>query len=291
MERKDSLGAFGLVAMTGFATVFAFNQVVVKVTGTGFGPLYMAALRSCGAIVILLGWMWLRGIPLGLNRQNAPGMLITGTLFAAEFMLLFTALDITTVSRASIVFYSMPVWLALAGHFLLPGERLTPIRALGLVLAMGGVALALLDRSGGQGSLAGDLMAVVGAMAWAGIALTVRLSALQRARPEQQIFGQVLVSAPILMVFGVASGDLVRDLTALHIAGLAFQIVCVASFGFLFWFWLLARYRASIVASFSFLSPVLAVIFGWALLGEHSGLEVWLALALVAVGIVLINRK
>jgi drug/metabolite transporter (DMT)-like permease len=72
---------------------------------------------------------------------------------------------------------------------------------------------------------------------------------------------------------------------------MAFQIICVASLGFLSWFWLLTIYRASSVASFSFLSPVLAVFFGWALLGEHIGPAVLAALILVAAGIYLINRK
>jgi drug/metabolite transporter (DMT)-like permease len=44
------------------------------------------------------------------------------------------------------------------------------------------------------------------------------------------------------------------------------------------------------VASFSFLSPVFAVILGWLLLGEKVGPQVWAALVLVAAGITLINR-
>ena len=50
-------------------------------------------------------------------------------------------------------------------------------------------------------------------------------------------------------------------------------------------------YPASGVASFSFLSPVLSVILGWLLLSEHVALSVWAALALIAAGIYLINRK
>ncbi|MCR9125199.1 MAG: DMT family transporter [Rhodobacteraceae bacterium] len=291
MERKTHLDAFGATAMIGFATIFAFNQVVVKVTGDGFGPVFMAGVRSCGALVVLWLWARWRGVDLTPHRSILTGILISGVLFAGEFMLLFSAIDITTVARASIIFYSMPVWLALAGHFVLPGERLTALRVLGLALAMAGVSLALLDRSNGEARLAGDVMALLAAMAWAGIALTVRLSRLKDAVPEVQIIGQVAVSAPILMFFGVLSGDMLREPVWFHYAGLAFQMICVASFGFLLWFWLLSRYPAATVASFSFLSPVLAVVFGWALLGEQVGPEVWGALVLVATGIYLINRR
>ena len=102
---------------------------------------------------------------------------------------------------------------------------------------------------------------------------------------------QVAVSAPILLIAAPLMGPLVRDLQPIHLLGLAFQVVCVASFGYLSWFWLMTIYRASSVASFSFLSPVLAVFFGWALLGEHIGPAIWIALGMVAAGIFLINRR
>jgi drug/metabolite transporter (DMT)-like permease len=61
--------------------------------------------------------------------------------------------------------------------------------------------------------------------------------------------------------------------------------------GFLAWFWLLTVYPAASVASFSFLSPVFAVLLGWLILSEEITPSVWAALLLVATGIYLINRK
>ncbi|TNF57533.1 MAG: DMT family transporter [Rhodobacteraceae bacterium] len=291
MERKDHVDLFGAVALVTFATLFAFNQVVIKVTGGGFGPVFMAGLRSVGALVVLALWMWWRGVRLHTPPGAALGGVIAGVLFSVEFVGVFVALDLTTVSRASIMLYSMPVWLALAAHFVLPNERLTRRRSLGLTLAMAGVAVALFDRSGGVGSLVGDLLALMAAMCWAGIALTVRLTPLSRASPEVQLLWQLVISAPVLLACAPYMGDLVRDLAPIHLWGLAYQVVIIASLGFLAWFWLLARYPASGVASFSFLSPVLAVILGWALLDEHIAAPVWGALGLVAVGLVLINRR
>ncbi len=285
------MDAGGTAALIFFASLFAINQVVVKVSGAGFGPVFMAGLRSLGAIAVVLIWMRVRGIAITTPQGAILGGILSGLLFALEFMLLFTALDMTTVSRASVIFYSMPVWLTIAAHFLLPGESFTRRRGIGLILAMAGVALAMADRSGGEVSLAGDLLALGGAMCWAGIALTVRMTPLGRASPEIQLLWQLVVSAPILLLIAPLAGDLLRAPEALHWAGLVFQTVFVASLGFLMWFVLLARYPASAVASFSFLSPVLAVLFGWGLLNERPGPAIWIALSLVAIGLVLINRK
>jgi drug/metabolite transporter (DMT)-like permease len=208
-----------------------------------------------------------------------------------EFLLLFVALDLTTVSRTAVIFYSMPVWMALGAHLFVAGDRITGLKALGLALCMGGVALAMADRGGGEASLAGDLAALGAAMGWAATALMAKASPLRLVRPEVQLLWQVGVSAPILLLLAPLFGALVRDLEPIHLWGLAFQIVVVVSAGFILWLWLLARYPASGVASFSFLSPVFGVGLGWALLGEAVGPVLLAALGLVAVGLVLINRR
>lgn len=291
VERKDHIDTFGAVALIGFALHLAFNQVVIKVTSDGFSPVFQAGLRSLGAIVVLLIWMRLRGVSLHVPRSAVPGGVICGAIFALEFLCLFTALDITSVSRASVIFYSMPVWLALIAHVAFPGERLTQVKVLGLALAMCGVAIALADRQGGQASWTGDLLALCSAFCWAGVVVCVRLTPLSQVPPAQQLLFQVAVSAPILLLLAPLFGPFIRDIAPIHIAGLLFQIVFVASLGFLMWFWLMKIYPASSIASFSFLSPVFSVLLGWLLLGEEVAPAVWAALVLVAAGIFLINRK
>jgi len=83
----------------------------------------------------------------------------------------------------------------------------------------------------------------------------------------------------------------IRALEPIHWAALVFQTLAIASFGYLFWFFLLKRYPASGVASFAFLSPVFGVGLGWLMLGETVGSEIIGGLVLVALGITLINRR
>lgn len=291
MKRKDHMDAIGAAALIAFALHLAFNQVVIKVTAGGFGPVFQAGLRSLGAVLVLYLWMRLRGVSFSVPRNAWLGGVASGLFFTLEFLCLFSALDITTVSRASVIFYSMPVWLSLIAHVLFPGERLTPLKIAGLLLAMSGVAVALADRSGGSVSWMGDLLALTSAFCWAAIVICVRATPLSDVPPAQQLMFQVLVSAPLLLLLAPFVGPLLRDVELIHIAGLVFQIVAIASLGFLVWFWLMKIYPASSVASFSFLSPIFSVILGWLLLSEEIAPSVWGALVLVASGIYLINRK
>ena len=291
MPPKTHIDTFGAVSLVGLALLLAINQVVIKVANDAFQPVFFAGVRSAGAVLCILLWMKWRGVKLTLPRAVVPSALLIGVVFSVEFLMLFTALDLTTVSRASVIFYSMPLWLALSAHFLIPGDRLTPQKTLGLVLAFAGVAWAIFDRGdGGEASLLGDLCALGAAMGWAATALLVKATPLKTVRPEVQLFYQVAISAVVLLAVAPLFGPLIRDPQPMHYLALAFQIVVVVTFGFIFWLWLMSIYPASGVSSFSFLSPVLSVLLGWLLLDEKVGVSVLGALALVAVGIVLINR-
>lgn len=292
MDRKSHMDAFGALSLTLFGVFLAFNQIVIKLVNAGLQPVFFAGLRSLIAVFCLWVWLVWRGRPPRLERRYLGVGVLVGAAFAAEFLCLFIALDLTTVTRTSIILYSMPVWLALAAHFLLPGERTSPLKALGLALAFAGVSWAILDRPSGQGeaSFLGDLCALLAAWCWAAIALLARGTRLREMRPDMQLFWQVLVSAPILILAAPLFGPLVRDLQLIHIAGLIFQAVAVVSAGFMFWLWLLSIYPAASVASFSFLTPVFGVALGWLMLGEHVGPSILGAGSLVAGGIILINR-
>lgn len=291
MERLDRIDTAGIFALLAFAVLLGFNQVVIKVSTEGFQPVFLAGLRSVGACAVLLLWMRVRGIRFYLPREARAGAIALGLLFTAEFVFLYLALDRTGVGRASVIFYSMPVFVALTAHVMIPGERLNVIRALGLLFAMAGVAWVMLDRGGAQASLSGDILALLAAMSWAGIAIVVRVTPLERVSVEMQLLSQLAISAVLLIVLAPFFGPFIRELAPVHWAALAFQTLAVASFGYLFWFFLLKRYPAGAVASFSFLSPVFGVLLGWLLLGEMIGPEIIGGLVLVALGITLINRR
>jgi len=123
------------------------------------------------------------------------------------------------------------------------------------------------------------------------IALMARTTRLNRSTPEMQLLYQLVVSSIIILPIAFYLGDVIRDFTPLIAAVFAFQVIAVVCIGFLTWFWILSIYPASDMASFGFLAPVFGVFFGWLIYDEKIYLTTILALVLVAIGIVLVNRK
>lgn len=288
--RKSKLDAAGIAMLLGVQGLLAVNQVIIKLVNAGLQPVFFAGLRSLLAVGFVWAWLVFRGRPPRLRRETLGYGLLMGTVFAAEFLFLFLALDLTTVGRSALIMYSMPVWFSILAHFGL-GERITPVKATGLVLAFFGCAVAILSRPDtGEASLAGDLCAFGAAWGWALTAFFARRPVMRAEGAEMQLFWMVLVSTPILLLAAPFFGPLIRDLQPLHIVGLVFQSSVVVAGGFIAWLWLLSVYPSSTVASFSFLTPILALLLGAFLFEETIGPAILLATGLVAVGIVLINR-
>ncbi len=293
MERKTHIDAFGAASLIGFSALLGLNQVLIKIVNTGLQPVFQAGLRSLLAFPVILIFALVMRRRLSMSDGSFwPGML-TGLFFTSEFVLLFLALDYTSVARTSIFFYTMPFWVAIGAHFLLPDERLTGVKIVGLLLAIGGVVLALSqnDAPASPNAFIGDIMCLVGAMLWAAIALTTRATNLKNATPEMQLVYQLAVSGPLIMVAALFFGPFIRELELHHWGIFSFQVVVVVAAGFSFWFWLLSKYPTANMASFGFLAPVFGVAFGWLILSEPVGPRLIIALFMVGAGIVLVNMR
>ncbi|MEM7379420.1 MAG: DMT family transporter [Pseudomonadota bacterium] len=292
MARRDRFDPPGVAAALGLMLILGVNQVLIKLVNVGLQPVFQAGLRSLLAIlpvVLLARWL---GRSLALPAASRGPALVCGLLFSTEFLLMFLALDYTAVSRASILFYTQPVWVALAAHMLIPGERLGGTQVAGLCLALGGVVLALADplAAADAGVRLGDIMSLAGAVCWAGIAIVLRTTAFDQTGPEMQLIVQLAISALVLLTASVFFGPWVRELTVAHVGMIGFQVIGVVTLGFLGWLWLVRIYPASQLAAFNFLVPVFGVIGGVLVLGEPLNWRVVAALALVVAGIALVNR-
>ena len=293
MERKDRIDTFGALVLITFSFLMGLNQVLIKLVNDGFSPVFQAGLRSACALVPVVLFAVLARRRLSITDGSLLPGILCGLLFSFEFVLLFTALEFTSVSRASVLFYTMPVWVAVAAHWLFPGERLTPRRLLGLAMAVVGVAWALLGRPAADtgGALIGDIMCIIGALFWAGIAVVARSSRLSQSSPEMQLVYQLAVSAPLLLAISPLFGDVIRNVTPTILGIFSFQVLVVVSFGFLTWFWVLRIYPASDMTAFSFLAPLFGVLGGWLILDEEITPAIVGALVLVGAGIALISWR
>lgn len=294
-ERKEQLDGRAAAILLACCLFWGFQQVLVKATLPELAPVFQAAVRFVGATLILWLWCRWRGVALfGRDGTLWPGLL-AGTLFAIEFAAIYAGLQYTTASRLTVFLYTSPFWVAVVLPLLVPAERLWPLQWLGLLCAFAAVAFALREgfTEGGAGlTWQGDLLGLAAGALWGLTTVTIRATKLVRIAPEKMLFYQVAVSSAVLPLLSLALGEHWNwHWSAFAATSIALQTVIGAFLSYLAWMWLLAHYPATRISAFVFLTPIFALVFGALWLHEAVTPSLLASLALVAAGIVLVNRR
>jgi drug/metabolite transporter (DMT)-like permease len=296
VQRKEHIDRAASLVVVACCLFWGFQQILIKSTVSEVPPLWQASIRFAGATLLLVLWCVLRGVPLLARDGTLRAGLLAGLLFAGEFACIYLGLMDTTASRLTVFLYTSPFVVALLLPRLVPTERLRRLQWVGLVIAFVAVAVAFSEGLFGQPALPrqlrGDALALMGGVLWGLTTLVIRSSRLATASAEKILFYQVAVTAAVAPLLSLALGEAWSfSYSALAWGSIGLQTAVGAFASYLVWMDLLRKYPATQLASFTFLTPLFALVFGVVLLHEPLTPQLVLALGGVAAGIVLVNRK
>jgi drug/metabolite transporter (DMT)-like permease len=294
-ERKQHLDSLAITLLLACCAFWGFQQILIKSIVGEVPPLWQAALRFVAATALLWAWCAWRGIRLFERDGTLRPGLLAGALFASEFACIYLGLRDTAASRLTVFLYTSPFVVAVLLPRFVPSEKLRAVQWVGLVIAFAAVAVAFSEGFTGQSTarqLRGDALGLAAGVLWGLTTLVIRSTKMATASAEKTLFYQVAVTAAVAPLLSFAMGEP----WSLQYSGyawlsLALQTVIGAFASYLAWMWMLRHYPATQLSSFTFLAPLFALLFGVLLLGEKLTPQLLLALAAVAVGIVLVNRR
>ncbi|WP_397411707.1 DMT family transporter [Polaromonas sp.] len=292
--RKTHLDTLAISLLLACCLFWGFQQVLVKATLPEVAPAFQAAIRFAGATVLLWLWCAWRGVRLFSADGSLRAGLLAGALFAGEFACLYLGLQYTSASRLTVFLYTSPFWVAALLPIWVKSETLRPVQWTGLACAFAAVAFALREGFSAVGAptWVGDVMALVAGMLWGLTTVVIRASSLAKVSAEKLLFYQVAVSTVTLPLLSLALGERWSwNFSPFALTSLLLQTVVGAFASYLAWMWMLGRYPATKISVFVFLTPLFALLFGALWLQETVTPSLLAALVLVALGIVLVNRK
>jgi len=294
IQRSEHLDGRAMVLLVGCCAFWGIQQILIKTTVGEVAPMWQASLRMGGATLLLLAWCAARGVRL-FDRDGTLGAgLLAGCLFAGEFVCIYLGLERTSASRLTVFLYTAPFVVALLLPRWVPSERLNPRQWAGLALAFGAIVVAFSESLGHavRDQLAGDLLALGAGVFWGLTTLVIRASRMTTISAEKTLFYQLAATTLILPLLSRVMGEswgLSYSAYAWTSIGLQAGVGAFASY--LTWMWMMRIYPATRLSSFTFLTPLFALAFGVVLLGEPLSMRLVAALACVAVGLVLVNRR
>lgn len=294
MNDKQSLPAGVIMLMLVLCLLWGGNMVAIKFTVGTMPPIFAAAARSLvsGLLVALL--MKARGVKLFPSREATIHGAVCGILFGLEFACIYLGLKFTLATRTSILLYTHPFFVAIGAHYVLHSDKLHGRKAFGLALAFTGI-LVLFVKDWGPATLAtlpGDLLILAGAAGWAATTLYIKRYLTAVANPLQVLFYQLGWSFPLLLIISLIF-EKSPNPTLTNTAWLSFgyQCVIIAFMSYVLWFELIHRYSVSLLAAFTFFTPVFGVLLSSLLLpNEQLRPAVLISLVLVCTGTILVNR-
>jgi drug/metabolite transporter (DMT)-like permease len=291
VDRRHAIDAAAVLTMLGLTLSWGLNGVAAKLSNVGYDPVFLTVVRSLiGGLLVFL-WCWFRGIRL-FERDGSLWLgLVAGVLFALEFLLIFAGLDHTSVARSALLVNTMPFWVLLGAHFML-GEHMSARKWIGLLLAFAGLVVVFSDKLSlpGPDAVRGDLMSLGAGISWAATNILIKGSRLTRLGAEKLLLYQLAVSTVVAAALLPFVGPPVRDAGLISTLAMLFQAFYIVAVTYVLWFWLMRRYPASGLASFTFLTPAFGVLFSGLLLGEPLSARLFVALGLIAGGLIVVNR-
>jgi drug/metabolite transporter (DMT)-like permease len=259
----------------------AYTAVRLSLAAGGYLIIYLLRIRG-------RRWpkdreLWKRGSLMGILGDALPVLFIVSSLQYQSSGVTSTLVTI------------FPVVVVILAHFFLPDEPLTRRKIIGVVLAMSGaVLMAVLGETGlsdtGHRSQVGYLLIL-------GAAITVGASTIYARKylaeydtmdtVSIRLFSAALFTIPLALLF--EGFDLSR------VTSTGYLITLYASFiffvGFFLGFFVLQRFGATISAMSSYVPPIVASIGGMLLLNEQITNGMLAGMALIIIGVAIINSR
>jgi drug/metabolite transporter (DMT)-like permease len=289
MRTSDSkwrvIGAFALIYV-----VWGSTYLAVALAVNSIPPFLLMGTRSFTGGVALFVGARLSGSPEASIADWARATVCGFLFFVTCHGILAYAQQYVPSGIAALLLATIPFWIALIGT-MIPGSNPSSIKQVVLLVpGFVGVALIVMGQIGSGASSLRDLLLLLGAAgSWAfGTIMS------QRWSPQEMTVaysGMELISGGvILLAISVLRGEPdsfeIGAVSATAFGGWLYLTIAGTVITFAAYIWLLKRVSPTVVATYTFVNPVIAVILGWAVLGESLSASIALGAVLVVGSVV-----
>ncbi|MEE3234270.1 MAG: DMT family transporter [Candidatus Latescibacterota bacterium] len=290
--RNDSVGLNAACWALLMAVLWGGNSVAIKIGLTAMPPVSMAALRFFfGIFTIWLGCIFV-GVSIRVPFSAWRGLFGLGLLFTTQIWLLNAGTNYTTASRSGVLINIFPFFVAIFSHLLVPGDRISAVKAIGLVCSFLGISLLFIEsiRLEDTQYLLGDAMVTLSGLLL-GLRQVVLKLLVQGLHPLQVLFWQAGIGLPLFVLWSILfENEVIEQMNWTVWLAVLYQGVVVAGFCFVLMVLLLRHHSATRLGVFSFVTPIVGILLSAWILDEVISFWLWISVLLVTIGIVVANR-
>ncbi|MEZ4502355.1 MAG: DMT family transporter [Dehalococcoidia bacterium] len=272
---------------TGFALLLSAlwggNAVAIKAGLDDAPPLRLAWMRFVAGAFVTITWAVRTKQPLRPTRAEMRPLVGLALLFVTQIAFMNIGQDHTTAGHAVVINTTFPLWTGVFAHFFVKGDRLTPVRSLGTLVAYAGIVVVFAQSLTEGGNLLGDVLMLCSAALLGARQVYVALMT-QGVSIAKVLLTQTVVGIAAFVTAGLLFESAPWVMTERLALSLLYQGVVIAGFGFIGNTWLLKHYLPSGVTAISLTTPVWGVLLSNLVLDEPLSSTLFAGLALVVLG-------
>jgi drug/metabolite transporter (DMT)-like permease len=276
--------------------VWGSTYLAIAIADRTLPPFLMLSLRFLIAGALLYWWSARRGDVAAERpgrRQWRAAAIVGGLLLVVDTGGVAWAELRVSSGIAALIVASVPLFMAVLDRACF-GVRLPFGGVVGLFVGLLGVGL--LVGAGGHIDAAGIVVLLGASFAWAAGSTYARVAALPR-KPFLSASMQMLCAGVMLAVVGIGRGELgqvhLSEISNASLAAVLFLIVFGSLVAFTAYGWLLKNASTRLLSTYAYVNPAVAVLLGWAFVGEKvGGREIAAGLVIVSsVGLLAFARE
>ena len=273
--------------------VWGVSWVGTKEAVRNMPPFQMVGIRQIMAGLCYVLFFIFRGDKLPAKKNWGPILLLSLLNFMISNGLATWGVKLTTAGISAIIGAIFPLWLVLI-LTLKGGNKIPRLAYMGMLLGFAGICLIFYDHLKelfNYEFLAGIFIGLVAALAWAyGTIYTKEYAA--DFNPYQSIGWQMLISGVVLNIVATAAGQTIpiADITLRTWEAILFLVVISSILAFLAYLYALQRLPASLVSTYAYINPIVAVFAGHFFLHEKLSLLILEGSLVTLTGVYIVNR-
>jgi drug/metabolite transporter (DMT)-like permease len=302
--RTTAAGRKLLILIAAFAAVYIFwgsTYLAIKYAIETLPPFLMAGARFAFAGSILFLWArFAKDYETPTLKQWRTSFIVGTLLLLGGNGGVVLAQHYIPSSLAALLVATEPLWIVVLSWAWLGHGRPNWKVGAGLLVGFAGVWLLISGRassgveSAGLGQWIGIIAVLLGAFSWA----AGSIYGLRGSTPKSSLLAagmQMLAGSVSLLLVGLIRGEWSTfDPAAVSfnsLFGLGYLVIFGSLVGFTAYSWLLKNARPSMVATYAYVNPVIAVLLGWLIAGESMTGQMLIGAGVVVGSVVLITSQ
>lgn len=290
ISRGRFLALYGLMCL-----IWGSTWMVIHVgADAGLQPFTGAALRFGLATIFMWIWVKWEKTPFPSVKREIWWVILIGILSnGVSFSIVYSTAKYVPSGLAAVIFGTMPLWTAIFAHYGIEAEQLSASKVVGILLGILGIGVIFYPQIGEV-----EPSVILAMLLLLGSPIVSAVSAVFTKKHTHHV-SPIMLNAITTLIGFVFIGSLAfvaEDPFAMPVNGTVIWTICYLAFfgtivSFVTYFRLMKVTAAVTMSYVALITPIIAIILGWAILQEQLGLHDFIGAALVMLGVTLSLRR